>query len=143
MKIRNGRLSKKNVYSLNYKGNNPVEIDGNQLQELLFKHDVKNSSFLDMPILNSVIMVKYDREYFESGRNLRITLDSNLDFFEIKNKKHLLLESEFDYPKVLEFKFPLIEKENVSYMMRNLPFTAKRNSKYLLGASKVGMALYL
>ena len=35
----------KNVYSLNYKGNNPVEIDGNQLQELLFKHDVKNSSF--------------------------------------------------------------------------------------------------
>ena len=39
-----------------------------------------------MPILNSVIMVKYDREYFESGRNLRITLDSNLDFLKLKIK---------------------------------------------------------
>ena len=77
MKIRNGRLSKKDVYSLNYKGNNPVEIDGKELRELLFKQDIKNSKFLGMPILNSIIMVKYEREYFESGRNLRITLDSN------------------------------------------------------------------
>lgn len=44
---------------------------------------------------------------------------------------------------VLEFKFPDDEKKSASEILLDLPFTAFRNSKYLLGLSHLGKAIYI
>ena len=49
--------------------------------------------------------LKGDFSVLEGMDNLRITLDSDLHFFLLENKKSELIKNDVDYPKILEFKF--------------------------------------
>jgi SPX domain protein involved in polyphosphate accumulation len=85
------------------------------------------------------IVNRYQRIYFRSRENnIRITLDNKICFYKQGRAypnftgRASLLDN-----IILEVKFPVDLKNQVSAIMRNFPFTVSRCSKYCTGVSLV------
>ena len=144
IKNRNGRVSKKEVFFLKKLMINPFKINLSLLNKYLLQPQHNLSSTFKIPNLHPVVMTKYQREYYSSINDLKITFDSHLEFKDLrKGHDYFKLENCAKPVNILEFKFPISEKSNVSDILKDLPFTAKRNSKYLLASSRVGEAVYI
>lgn len=94
--------------------------------------------------LQSVLWVRYDRDYYERGREIRVTIDRNLVFGELWSESTEHEKRTSSLPQnVIEFKFSPEDKNLAAEVMFDLPFYPVRNSKYMLGLSSFGRSVYI
>jgi hypothetical protein len=144
VKTRNGRLGSKLSYPIS------------SLEGVLFSEKVKDIALkcrneitykynivLDH-YLSPVLLVKYDREYFETFDGIRITIDKQIKFSDVHLNHNLCEVGFIPYShSIMEIKFEPYMKDIVSKMIRPLHITPKRHSKYLVGLSKLGYSVYI
>ena len=129
-------LSKYNIYSMNTR-----EISKNVFDSINKYHkgeDILNDIFLPM------LLVNYEREYYECNNELRITIDKNITFRDISLYSPVIYYAPLSYNEyIMEFKFPIDKKDIVSDLIRTLNLTPKRHSKYITGMAKLGYCTYI
>lgn len=87
--------------------------------------------------------VSYQRDYFESEDGVRATFDRNIHFRMPVPDVGILDGPFMAYPNiVMEVKFPGERAGDVGRILRNLPLSVKRHSKYLSGLAAFGYVLY-
>lgn len=94
-------------------------------------------SFLGNAILRPSLKISYLRSYYMIDNQIRVTYDKNITYenFIFKLKK----KDEFD---VCEFKFLEKDYEYFYSLIKSLPLTNKRFSKYLRGLAHYHEAVY-
>ena len=146
IKIRNGRLGRKILYPLD---NIKTLINNKSIHSLsnnLFK-ELRASKFVHSAIndyLLPMLIVQYQREYYELSNGIRVTLDRNIKYFNINQ----YLDSKILRPAiynnyVMELKFSQELKSTAANFMRSLTLTPKRFSKYLNGLVIFGNVVYI
>ena len=120
-------------------------LSAKELSQTIFNFLKKNH---DEPFLLNkfipVLNVSYNREYYETNEGLRITIDKNINFRQVSPNKNITFYKKIkSNKKVMELKFPIELKNHVNDLIRNLNITPKRNSKFLLGMSKLGYVNYV
>ena len=72
-----------------------------------------------------------------------MTVDRELIFQNVMDRQGVdNREIHRDLRIVLEFKFNPEQKDQATEIMSDFPFSATRNSKYILGLSHIGKAMY-
>ena len=116
-----------------------------ELNQLIFNYLKTNHN--ETFLLNQffpILKVFYEREYFETNEGLRITIDNNINFSQLSFNQNIHFHKKIKFnKKVVELKFPVHLKDHVNDLIRNLNITPKRNSKFLLGMSKLGYVNYV
>ena len=147
IKYRNGRLGSKIRYQMPDSLNSTIyNYTARDLSKYVFNEVKKND--LESDILSDIyipiLFIQYKREYFEARNGLRITIDNNISFRNILQNTNVLNSSKLVYNEhIMELKFPIEMKDEVSQMIKMLNLTPKRHSKYLTGMSKLGYTLYI
>lgn len=77
----------------------------------------------------------YERRYFLSmDKKYRLTIDSNLGFFEIKDKANIFLHSIEDQETIiLELKYDKNDDYKIAEITQHFPFRLNKSSKYISG----------
>lgn len=140
IKTKKGRVGKKiNISTDKYVNELDIKNIFN-LRNTYFTDEKKKEvlSFLGNKILRPSLKISYLRSYYIIDKKIRITYDKDIMYenFTSKSKK----KDEFE---VCEFKF--LEKDYKSFynLIRSLPFTNKRFSKYLRGLAHFQEAVYI
>lgn len=143
MKIRNGRLGYKNSYPIDSLKESLLGMNAKEIASECEKEMKKQQVIMDTH-LTPTLQVCYDREYYEDLNGVRITIDQNISFFGSlpQNKLNSTLFASYPY-NVMEVKFKPHLKPQVSELMRHMHITPKRHSKYLVGLSVLGYAVYI
>ena len=132
-----------------------ILIDGlantNMLEMSLFnikKEAFKNLRVTHPSLINDyfipTLFVNYDRSYYETKDNVRVTVDNKINFRRLSpfhKLNHFKSVSYNNY--VVELKFSLNLKSYVSNILSEYPFTPVRHSKYLTGIAKLGHSVYI
>lgn len=101
-------------------------------------HKSINSHLLPM------LIVQYQREYYEINNGLRITIDKKIKFSDANQNIKLKFIKPINFDQyIMELKFSQNLKLQVANLMRSLSLTPKRLSKYLLGLAMLGYATYI
>ena len=91
------------------------------------------------------LICSYERQYFENQKSVRLTFDSNIKFWALRNK-NLNVISEIPSIcgfNILEFKFEADKRIEMLPIFRRLPYPSSRCSKYLIGQSKLYRVKYI
>ncbi|MDC0124973.1 VTC domain-containing protein [Candidatus Pelagibacter sp.] len=109
----------------------------NILKEKLFS-EISNYSELCKIIIDDVLFVGYDREYYENfaSSKIRLTIDKNITCSKsqiFSNLKKTLISKNYI---IVELKFLEDSFKNVRETMKEFPFRQIRSSKYLYALSK-------
>ena len=107
----------------------------NVLKKKLYS-EISNYSELCKLIIDDVIFVGYNREYYESfaSPKIRLTIDKNIICSNSQTflKKNLVSKNYV----IVELKFMEESFDNVRDIIKNFPFRQIRSSKYLYALSK-------
>ncbi len=146
IKTKFSRIGNKKTFSLDFLNREAIDtLSIRELNRSIFDYLKKNhnESFL----LNQfvpVLKVFYEREYYETTNGLRITIDKNINFSQVSPNQTIHFHRNIKFNKrVMELKFPVDLKNHVNKLIRHLNVTPKRNSKFLLGMSKLGYVNYV
>ena len=148
IKSKQGRLSWKIVRKMNFieskflENKNSYQIASHVLSDLSVNHWTE----LNIPevLLEPKLFVSYERDYFVGPGGLRVTVDRNIHFHDTIFSSKPNSGKGVDYSRsVVEFKFPPDIHEQAVEVMSSLPYYPVRNSKYLLGLSLFGHAVYI
>jgi hypothetical protein len=147
IKKREGRLGYKTKYMLDQiRIEDFDQLNMKKLNKLIFDSVIKNYKY-DMifnTFLYPILKVNYERQYFETQKGIRATLDKRIKFSPLSLYNKIDYYQEISYPKIiLELKFPLELKLEASKLIRKLNLTPSRHSKYLAGVSKLGYSSYI
>jgi len=144
IKIKNGRIGKKIVFSTNKK-NTDIQIrDVFNINNTWFKGPKGESiiPLISKKYLFPVLDVKYKRSYFLYNDCIRLTYDTNF-----KSRVHQVEEMhnpwKSDDLDVLEIKFETKHLSFAKDFISKTPFVPKRHSKYLRGLAICNKAIYL
>ncbi|MCI5191104.1 MAG: VTC domain-containing protein [Candidatus Electrothrix sp. AS4_5] len=143
-KNRHGRLGYKNKIIIQEK-KNILDLPITKLS--LNIADILASKVLPMhfpdTFSTATLHTEYYREYFEDYRGLRLTFDRDITFKQVMLHASLNDMCTASYPSVImELKFPQELKLYVAHLLKNLPLTPKRHSKYLAGLATFGIVSY-
>jgi hypothetical protein len=144
IKSRRDRMGTKISHPIAWPGGDPAKIDGATLASV--STEIDHLAFMSHSFgsLQPTLAVSYERAYYVTTMGVRMTVDTHLAFqdcnIDIPNE---LLASQANESTIVEFKFARNAKEQASHLMAGLPFSANRSSKYLLGLSLLGNALYI
>ena len=143
-KSRRDRLGAKISHPIAWPGGNPTDLNRDTLEKITVEIDQIAVLPRTFGSLQPTLAVSYERAYFVTTSGVRITVDSYLGFDEcdFDTPSEFLAHRETE-STIVEFKFPTNAKQEASYLMAGLPFSASRSSKYLLGLSLIGRAIYL
>ena len=142
VKTKNGRLGKKLAYPIK-SINNIIQLDLGDITTKCTKDLATHNIILDNHIIPT-LQVNYEREYYETHDNIRITIDHDIKFSDTQlyttpDQKHAL-----PYPlKIMEIKFEPNMKNKVAKLIKPLHITPKRHSKYLIGLAVLGYSVYI
>jgi SPX domain protein involved in polyphosphate accumulation len=148
IKKRIGRLGSKEKYKLNNLSNNKIiDLSAGELSKNIFNYIYQNTQF-DSSTLNEyyvpVVLVNYQRDYYETDRGIRMTIDKKINFRNISKYRNIKYYKSIDYNQyIMELKFSINQKSYVANLIRKLRLTPKRHSKYLVGVSKLGYSIYI
>ena len=143
IKIRNGKLGRKLNSRLDCSLDKIMYSDIQSRECIAYgAMSLRNNLPFDN-ILKPSLLVSYNREYYTFANDIRMTIDKHLSFSSPPENEVQKIEKLKTEIIVLEFKFPGNEHNSASEIMLDLPFTAFRNSKYLLGLSRLGKAIYI
>jgi len=145
-KVREGRLGYKESISLAHLKDQLLSRDIGYLKSSSMEQFVKlgliesNLGYEIFPALH----VNYKRKYFEDMDNIRITIDSDINFYHVSDLARLFEHSPLGWSKkVIEFKFDPVHKNKVAELIRPLHMVPQRCSKYLQGMAYNNMVMYL
>tara|TARA_B110000008_G_scaffold279839_1_gene329022 strand:+ start:8990 stop:9661 length:672 start_codon:yes stop_codon:yes gene_type:complete len=132
-KIKRGRLSGKKIYPINL---NRTLLTSLRMEDISTK--LINDLALKGVLLNNYMMptlkVSYERDYYETEENIRITLDQKINFSDIYLHSILSKEKAINYSmNIMEIKFSPNKKTAVSKLIKSLNISPTRHSKYLTG----------
>ena len=89
----------------------------------------------------AIVIVEYERSYFEAAAGLRITLDRDLTFYS--QVGHLRPSRRFPVPVrdivILEAKASVGSEDRIREILHPLQPRATRSSKYVLGCQAIGL----
>jgi len=146
VKIRNGRLGKKTIYELENLSLKDLEfLNAKEISKKVFNeiNDKKTNRFFENNFLFPILKVDYDREYYELKNNVRITIDSNINFTYINLSSPLSFNSKMLYNKlIMEIKFSPESKKDAHGIIKKINLSPSRHSKYLIGISKLVLVKY-
>jgi hypothetical protein len=109
----------------------------------------KITDFYDQNLLplnyNPQLMCSYKRQYFENSYSVRLTIDSDIKYWAVKNdiKNDLNKPSIRSNYNIVEIKFIPKQKDSLIPLFRKLPSPSTRCSKYLLGHAKLNKINYI
>lgn len=146
IKNRFSRVGNKKIFTLDFLSKKSFEnLPVNVLSKLIFGY-LKSKHKEDFIINNFIptLRVSYRREYYETRNGLRITIDKKINFGQISYNQSVFYNKKIPFDKrIMELKFPIELKNHVNESIRNLNINPKRNSKLLLGMSKLGYVNYV
>jgi len=143
VKTKNGRLGYKTSYSINSIKNNLMELNADQITSKCIKELATHNIIFDKHLVPT-LQVNYEREYYETHENIRITIDHDIQFSDTQIHTILNENSSFSYPfNIMEIKFEPSMKEAVAKLIKPMHITPKRHSKYLIGLAILGYAVYI
>lgn len=139
IKTKSGYLSSKIAYELD-----PITID-RTVSLYTIRRILKNSSSIpdiikpDLMSLGFSLLNNYRRKYFQSDdKKFRITIDSNMQFFEISPMDNSFLHKSVDYTStILELKYDRDEDDHAENITKQFPFRITKSSKYVAGIDRV------
>ena len=145
-KVREGRLGYKESESLAHLQPDFLEADiatlkSNSMEQFtrlgLFQSSLKGDVF---PALH----VNYRRQYLEDANNIRLTVDSDIQFRHVNSCERLFQCKGLHWEKkVIEIKFNPQLKDKAAELIRPLHLVPQRCSKYLQGMAYCGAVKYL
>lgn len=113
-----------------------------ELQAILKKQLVNNFNF--DKALYPTLQVTYKRKYFEGSQGIRVTFDNDIKYYRTPLHSKLFSSKPIKYPlTIMEVKFHPEQLKTVSSSFRDFHLIPKRHSKYLVGISMLGNAIYL
>lgn len=144
IKLKHGRLGRKVTRpfdaDINVFNNLHIRKMKLSFQQSAAVQDILPSAIGYLPSL----YVGYLRQYYLDASGIRITIDRELEFCDLIRKPEGVAGDQVTYRKyIVEFKFSTNVKDAASDLMRALPFYPVRSSKYLIGLSALGKALYI
>jgi hypothetical protein len=146
IKTRNGRLGSKILYPLpEIKKSIDTKSIFSLSKEVIQKSRQFNIAHKSMHShLLPMLIVQYQRGYYEVNNGLRITIDKKIKFSDASQniKLKFLKPIAFDH-YIMELKFSQNLKLQVANLIRSSILTPKRLSKYLLGLSMLGYSTYI
>lgn len=85
--------------------------------------------------LKPVLLNRYQRKYYQSAdKRFRLTLDWDIEFFEIKSRNNLFLRTWIDPTvSVVELKYDPADDVDVDTITNGFPFRLSKSSKYVTG----------
>ena len=126
LKIKESYINHKKIFeikSLNKEYFSKKNIN-NILNNLKKRHFFLKNKF-------AISSTHYDRSYFlSSKKNIRATVDSNINYTNIKNFSHSHL-NKFSKSLILEIKYSNRDDEFVRANLKNISFRISKNSKYV------------
>ncbi len=145
IKSRKNRFGRKESFELPALQDRLLELPSNRLipeiEKDLSKSQVIAGHFDDF--LVPALHVSYQRDYFENDDGVRVTFDRQIRFSLPAPHKRILEGPSMAYPNIsMEVKFPDNSSSAVRDIIRSLPFSVKRHSKYLSGMAAFGLVLY-
>ncbi|WP_339138270.1 MAG: VTC domain-containing protein [Candidatus Electrothrix sp. GW3-4] len=91
-----------------------------------------------------VLHIEYYRQYFEDYQGVRVTFDRQVKFRSLTARGKIKEFPQITYPHIImEIKFSPELKNYVEGILRFLPMTPKRHSKYLAGLAAFGFVSYI
>lgn len=148
IKSKQGRLGEKFVVPMvGFEPHSLYEKDCKKIASVVQREFLANPwSKIPGPFdaLEPKILVDYFRDYFSGPGGIRVTIDRNICFHDASTHVEFLSRHRQPYSRVIvEFKFPPERQHQVSEIISSLPFYPVRASKYLLGLSQCGHAVYI
>lgn len=144
IKVKQGRLGCKVSTDLPLSASEFRAMNSEERDRLLTSQEALRLQLPASEPLRIVLLVKYSRDYFERGREIRVTIDRNLSFGDLASGSREGPERQSSLPlNVVEFKFAPEDKDLAAEVMFDLPFYPVRNSKYMLGLSSLGRSVYI
>lgn len=144
IKVKKGRLGRKVSAELPLSASEFKAMSSAERDRLLMGQESLRDQLPYADPLRSVLLVKYTRDYYARGREIRVTIDRDLSFGDLasgladgKQRRSSLALN------VIEFKFAPDDKDLAAEVMFDLPFYPVRNSKYMLGLSSLGRSVYI
>ena len=138
IKIKNNNLGQKVLYSLsNFSLDKNFSID--TIYQIFQNSKIPEFLKSELKSLNFSILNSYKRKYFESeNKDFRLTIDSNMKFYELLPKQNNFLFDYKDYLNiVLELKCNKDKEELISNITNYFPFRITKSSKYIFGVEKL------
>ena len=138
LKIRHGLLSRKESYPLP-----GVSLSGGSLwpglKSALTVAALPDTARLQVNNLEPAVTNRYHRRYYCSADStVRLTVDTELEFFPPRNSGLIQRAASHESPRViLELKYSEANAEQASHVAGDFPFRLTRCSKYILGVEQV------
>ncbi len=143
VKHRTGRLGHKDKYPLSTFEKDLLQTEYRDLFLSLHPHLGGDDVFPLENHLSPALHVSYQREYYEGQNGIRVTFDRSINFYAPLAHSRPFSDTAVSYAyTIMEIKFDPTQKDNVSKSLRRLNLTPKRHSKYLVGLSAFGQAIY-
>ena len=122
---------------------NPFSLSRSEIDEMFRQAAQSDLAMLPGAYMNPVLFVGYERDYFQGANGIRVTVDRELAFRDLTDEQGTgPRRVHHDSRLVFEFKFTPDQKIQGVEVMSSLPFSATRNTKYILGLSHVGKTAY-
>lgn len=111
-----------------------------KLIELFHQSNLPESIAHELNSLNLTLMNTYNRKYYLSSNNkIRLTLDSNIEYFIIRNINNINLYSFKTEYNIIELKYEPNDDLAASIISNNLPWRMTRSSKYVDGVKLINL----
>ena len=138
LKIKNGLLNMKNSFPLK-----PFSIgeffEYNSIVDVIKISDIPEKLKLEMISLEPALLNRYNRKYAQSSDgNYRITVDTNMMFYDINSHNNLFLNKAVDYSNtVVELKYNYNKDDCAEHIVKYFPFRLSKSSKYVTGIEAI------
>ena len=141
-KIKKGNIGYKEIFKL------PENFDINNFDgsiKSIFNFQRTNSDNFLPCNLKPQLFCNYSRDYYEKISGQRLTIDTKIRFTRFKINRSLFNLNCWENTNfnIMEIKFDELNKFELLAFLRQLPLSATRCSKYLLGQSKLNNFSYL
>ena len=138
---------KKKIDNFNQKNKQTIEFKEKNIFDYnifsLMKELNTQTKIISEKNLNPIILISYDREYYENINGIRLTIDSNLTFNRILGSNKTNFSKRIKYPRyIIELKFGQGSNYQILNFLKNANFINTRISKYILGLSTLGIVFH-
>ena len=111
--------------------------------QAILKEELEPEFCFDKALYPS-LRVSYKRQYFEGSQGVRVTLDNRIRYYRTSLHSEIFASKSIQYPlTIMEIKFHPDQINIVSRSFRDFHLVPKRHSKYLVGMSMLGNAIYI
>ncbi len=134
LKIKNNELGEKKSFKLkSFNLNENFSLD--LLREVFLESNIPDWLIEELKFVFPSLLNSYKRKYYLSkDKKFRVTLDSDLNFIEIKERNNTFLNRFLERERlVLEIKYHLKDYESEKLIGRCFPYRLVANSKYKRG----------